>query len=61
MADSVMKSGKLPPLERIEKLKQLRQANEIEISRLVMMDKAKFLQTYSQRIGALDALAKAAA
>jgi hypothetical protein len=61
MADSVMKSGKLPPLERIEKLKQLRQANEAEISRLVMMDKAKFLQTYSQRIGALDALAKAAA
>jgi hypothetical protein len=61
MADSVMKSGKLPPLERIEKLKQLRQANEAEVSRLVMMDKAKFLQTYSQRIGALDALAKAAA
>jgi len=61
MADSVMKSGKLPPLDRIEKLKQLRQANEIEISRLVMMDKAKFLQMYSQRIGALDALAKAAA
>ncbi len=61
MADSVMKSGKLPPLERIEKLKQLRLANETEISRLVMMDKAKFLQTYSQRIGALDALAKAAA
>ena len=61
MADSVMKSGKLPPLERIEKLKQLRQANEAEISRLVMMDKAKFLQMYSQRIGALDALAKAAA
>jgi len=61
MADSVMKSGKLPPLERIEKLKQLRQANEAEVSRLVMMDKAKFLQMYSQRIGALDALAKAAA
>jgi hypothetical protein len=61
MADSVMKSGKLPPLERIEKLKQLRQANESQISRLVMMDKAKFLQTYSQRIGALEALHKAAA
>jgi hypothetical protein len=61
MADSVMKSGKLPPAQRIEKLKQLRQANEAEVSRLVMMDKAKFLQTYSQRIGALDALAKAAA
>lgn len=61
MADSVMKSGKLPPAQRIEKLKQLRQANEAEVNRLVMMDKAKFLQTYSQRIGALDALAKAAA
>jgi len=61
LADSVMKSGKLPPAQRIEKLKQLRQANETEISRLVMMDKAKFLQTDSQRIGALDALAKAAA
>jgi hypothetical protein len=61
LADSVMKSGKLPPAQRIEKLKQLRQANETEVARLVMMDKAKFLQTYSQRIGALDALAKAAA
>ena len=60
LADSVMKSGKLPPNDRIEKLKQLRQANEAQISRLVMMDKAKFLQTFSQRIGALDALAKAA-
>ena len=61
MADSVMKSGKMPPFERIEKLKQLRQANESQISRLVMMDKAKFLQIYSQRIGALEALHKAAA
>jgi len=61
MADSVMKSGKMPPIERIEKLKQLRQANESQIARLVMMDKAKFLQTYSQRIGALEALHKAAA
>ncbi len=61
IADAVMKSGKLPPLERINKLQALRRENESQIARLVMMEKAKFLQTYSQRIGALDALAKAAA
>ena len=61
IADAVMKAGKLPPLERINKIQALRRENESQIARLVMMDKAKFLQTYSQRIGALDALAKAAA
>jgi len=61
IADAVMKAGKLPPLERINKLQALRRENESQIARLVMMDKAKFLQTYSQRIGALEALHKAAA
>jgi hypothetical protein len=60
IADAVMKAGKLPPLERINKLQALRRENESQIARLVMMDKAKFLQTYSQRIGALEALHKAA-
>jgi hypothetical protein len=61
LADSVMKAGKLTPLERINKIQALRRENESQVAKLIMIDKAKFLQTYSHRIGALEALHKAAA
>ena len=60
IADTVMKAGKLTPLERINKIQALRRENESQIARLVMMDKVKFLQAYTNRIGALEALHKAA-
>jgi len=60
IADAVMKAGKLSPLERINKIQALRRENESQIGRLVMMDKVKFLQAYTNRIGALEALHKAA-
>jgi hypothetical protein len=61
LADAVMKSGKIPPADRIAKLKLLRTSNDAEIARLSMVERARFLQTFSARIGALDALMKAAA
>jgi hypothetical protein len=61
LADAVMKAGKIPPADRIAKLKLLRTSNDAEISRLSMVERARFLQTFSARIGALDALMKAAA
>jgi hypothetical protein len=61
LADAVMKAGKIPPADRIAKLKLLRTANDAEINRLSMVERARFLQTFSARIGALDALMKAAA
>jgi len=61
LADAVMKAGKIPPADRIAKLKLLRTANDAEIARLTMVERARFLQTFSARIGALDALMKAAA
>jgi hypothetical protein len=61
LADAVMKAGKVPPVDRIAKLKLLRTANDAEIARLSMVERARFLQTFSARIGALDALMKAAA
>jgi len=61
LADAVMKSGKIPPADRIAKLKLLRTTNDAEIARLSMVERARFLQTFSARIGALDALMKAAA
>jgi hypothetical protein len=61
LADAVMKAGKVPPADRIAKLKMLRTANDVEINRLSMVERARFLQTFSARIGALDALMKAAA
>jgi hypothetical protein len=56
-----MKAGKVPPIDRIAKLKLLRTANDAEVNRLSMVERARFLQTFSARIGALDALMKAAA
>jgi hypothetical protein len=61
LADAVMKAGKMPPADRISKLKLLRTSNDAEIARLSMVERARFLQTFSARIGALDALMKAAA
>jgi len=61
LADAVMKAGKIPPADRIAKLKLLRTSNDAEIARLSMVERARFLQTFSARIGALDALMKAAA
>jgi hypothetical protein len=61
LADAVMKAGKVPPADRISKLKLLRTSNDAEIARLSMVERARFLQTFSARIGALDALMKAAA
>jgi len=61
LADAVMKAGKIPPADRIAKLKLLRTSNDVEIARLSMVERARFLQTFSARIGALDALMKAAA
>jgi hypothetical protein len=61
LADAVMKAGKVPPIDRIAKLKLLRTANDAEIARLSIIERARFLQTFSARIGALDALMKAAA
>jgi hypothetical protein len=61
LADAMMKAGKVPPIDRIAKLKLLRTANDAEIARLSMVERARFLQTFSARIGALDALMKAAA
>lgn len=61
LADAVMKAGKIPPSDRIAKLKLLRTSNDAEIARLSMVERARFLQTFSARIGALDALMKAAA
>jgi hypothetical protein len=61
LADAVMKAGKMPPADRIAKLKLLRTSNDAEIARLSMVERARFLQTFSARIGALDALMKAAA
>jgi hypothetical protein len=61
LADAVMKAGKVPPADRIAKLKLLRTANDAEVNRLSMVERARFLQTFSARIGALDALMKAAA
>jgi len=61
LADAVMKAGKIPPADRIAKLKLLRTSNDAEVARLSMVERARFLQTFSARIGALDALMKAAA
>jgi len=61
LADAVMKAGKIPPADRIAKLKLLRTENDHSINRLSMVERARFLQTFSARIGALDALMKAAA
>jgi hypothetical protein len=61
LADAVMKAGKVPPADRIAKLKLLRTSNDAEVARLSMVERARFLQTFSARIGALDALMKAAA
>ena len=61
LADAVMKAGKIPPADRIAKLKLLRASNDAEVARLSMVERARFLQTFSARIGALDALMKAAA
>jgi hypothetical protein len=61
LADAVMKAGKIPPADRIAKLKLLRTENDHSVNRLSMVERARFLQTFSARIGALDALMKAAA
>jgi hypothetical protein len=61
LADAVMKAGKIPPADRIAKLKLLRTSNDAEIARLSLVERARFLQTFSARIGALDALMQAAA
>jgi len=61
LADAVMKAGKVPPADRISKLKLLRTSNDAEIARLSMVERARFLHSFSVRISALDALMKAAA
>ena len=61
LADAVMKAGKIPPADRIAKLKLLRTSNDAEVARLSLVERARFLQTFSARIGALDALMQAAA
>lgn len=55
MADKVAKAGKVPPRDRMTKLKELRVANEATINRIDTIERVKHTAAYSKRLAALGA------
>lgn len=55
MADKVAKAGKVPPRDRMTKLRELKEVNEATLKRIDVVKKVRHTAAYSQRLKALGA------